>query len=91
MFIYKFVLFAFVFNSPELSGNFCATVFWTKEYGFKTEFWGEQSNLTQVQKGVARTCYADTTLENGYVFIKLKSAENSTKILSEQTFRLTFQ
>lgn len=51
--------------SPEQSDTYCATVFWTNQYGFSVEYWGQQNNLSQVQKGVARTCYQDTTQKNG--------------------------
>lgn len=50
---------------PPSSGTYCATMRWTEAHGYRAAYWGQQSNLSLVPAGVARTCYSDSTQTNG--------------------------
>lgn len=61
----------FIFvERPQQSGTYCATVYWSKKSNFRTQYWGQQHNLSQVPEGAARSCYSDSTLTNGYVGLR---------------------
>lgn len=54
-----------IFYRPTYDGTYCATAYWTRRSGLRIEYWGQVNDLSMVAKGAARTCYKDTTLENG--------------------------
>lgn len=58
-------LFIAEMEKPEYDGTYCATAYWSRQYGFRVEFWGQQNNLIEIPKGAARTCYKDSTFQNG--------------------------
>uniref|UniRef100_A0A1B0AEW9 Phospholipase B-like n=1 Tax=Glossina pallidipes TaxID=7398 RepID=A0A1B0AEW9_GLOPL len=56
---------------PEYDGTYCATAFWTKQFGFQIEYWKQQNDLLNIPKGAARICYKDSIYENGLVIKNL--------------------
>lgn len=58
-------LFLAEMERPTFDGTYCATAYWTRRTGLRVEYWGQVNDLSLVAKGAARTCYKDTTLENG--------------------------
>lgn len=56
---------------PQYDGTYCATAYWSHKSGFRVEFWGQQNNLANISKGVARICYKDTIFENGWAQIEI--------------------
>lgn len=40
------------------------------------EYWGQQNDLQSIPKGVARTCYKDTTHENGWSKLEIETQPN---------------
>lgn len=58
---------------PQYDGTYCATVYWSKNAGFKIEYWKQRNDLENIPKGVARTCYKDSTYENGWSQIEIET------------------
>lgn len=68
-------LYFIVVERPQQSGTYCATVYWSVKSNFRTQYWGQQHNLSLVPVGAARSCYSDSTLTNGYVVSRLRLVE----------------
>lgn len=62
---------------PEYDGTYCATAFWTKQFGFQIEYWKQQNDLLNIPKGAARICYKDSIYENGWAQIEIETQRTS--------------
>lgn len=58
-------LYFIIMERPALSGKYCATAYWSTKSSYRTQYWGQQSNLSLVKEGAARICYSDSTMTNG--------------------------
>lgn len=58
-------------DRPVMSGTYCATAFWSPKAGFHIEFWGQRNDIENVSKGVARACYKNNVMENGWSFLEI--------------------
>lgn len=66
-------LFIAEMEKPQYDGTYCATSYWSRQYSFRVEFWGQRNDLAQVPKGAARTCYKDSTFQNGWSQIEVET------------------
>lgn len=49
----------------EYDGKYAASAFWTKEFGLRIEFFGQNNDPLMVKKGVARAYYRPDLSKNG--------------------------
>lgn len=49
----------------EYDGKYAATAFWSKEFGMRIDFCGQNNDPLKVRKGVARAYYRPDLSENG--------------------------
>lgn len=49
----------------EYDGKYAASAFWTKEFGLRIEFFGQNNDPLKVKKGVARAYYRPDLSKNG--------------------------
>lgn len=49
----------------EYDGKYAATAFWTKEFGLRIDFCGQNNDPIKVRKGVARAYYRPDLTKNG--------------------------
>jgi len=49
----------------EYDGKYAATAFWSKEFGLRIEFFGQNNNPLVIKKGVARAYYRPDLSQNG--------------------------
>lgn len=61
---------------PQYNGIYCATIFWSEKVGFQVEYWKQRNDLANIPKGVARTCYKDSILHNGWSQLEVETQRN---------------
>uniref|UniRef100_A0A0K8TK86 Phospholipase B-like n=1 Tax=Tabanus bromius TaxID=304241 RepID=A0A0K8TK86_TABBR len=66
-------LFIAEMDRPQFDGTYCATIFWSKHSGFRVEYWKQRNDFHNIPKGVARTCYKDSTMENGWSQLEVET------------------
>lgn len=49
----------------EYDGKYAATAFWSKDFGLRIDFCGQNNDPQNVRKGVARAYYRPDLTKNG--------------------------
>ncbi|CAH1725232.1 unnamed protein product [Aphis gossypii] len=69
-------LLAFYFGGSirnEYDGKYAATAFWSKEFGMRIDFCGQNNDPLKVRKGVARAYYRPDLSENGWAVLEIET------------------
>jgi len=69
-------LLAFYFGGTirnEYDGKYAATAFWSKEFGLRIEFFGQNNNPLVIKKGVARAYYRPDLSQNGWAVLEVET------------------
>ncbi|VVC38026.1 Phospholipase B-like [Cinara cedri] len=69
-------LIAFYFGGTirnEYDGKYAATAFWSKEFGLRIDFCGQNNDPLKVRKGVARAYYRPDLTKNGWAVLEVET------------------